>query len=118
MDRDNRWERVKLAYDLLTKGQGKMTQDIVQSIQNSYDEGVTDEFIKPIVCINDNDEPLATIKDGDAVICFNFRTDRCRQITTVLTQEDKSEFDMHTLDLHYTTMTMYDKNFKKGKRHI
>ena len=112
MDRDNRWERVKLAYDLLTKGQGKPTKDILQSIQNSYDDDVTDEFIKPIVCVNDKYEPIARIKDGDAVICFNFRTDRCREITTVLTQEDKSEFDMHTLDLHYTTMTMYDKNFK------
>jgi 2,3-bisphosphoglycerate-independent phosphoglycerate mutase len=112
MDRDNRWERVKLAYDLLTKGQGKPTQDILQSIQNSYDDGVTDEFIKPIVCVDDKGNPIATIKEGDAVICFNFRTDRCREITTVLTQEDKSEFEMNTLDLHYTTMTMYDKNFK------
>tara|TARA_B100000963_G_scaffold135678_1_gene118050 strand:- start:419 stop:1933 length:1515 start_codon:yes stop_codon:yes gene_type:complete len=113
MDRDNRWERIKQAYDLLTKGKGKSTKDIVQSIQNSYDDGVTDEFIKPIVCVNDKNDPVARIKDGDAVICFNFRTDRCREITNVLTQEDMTEFDMHTLDLHYTTMTMYDKSFKK-----
>ena len=90
MDRDNRWERVKLAYDLLTKGQGKPSLNIVQSIQNFYDDGITDEFIKPIVCVNDKNEPVATIKNGDAVICFNFRTDRCREITNVLTQEDKS----------------------------
>ena len=74
-------------------------------------DGVTDEFIKPIVCVNDKNEPVATIRNGDAVICFNFRTDKV-EITTVLTQEDKSEFEMNTLDLHYTTMTMYDKNFK------
>ena len=90
MDRDNLWERVKLAYDLLTKGQGIPTLDVIKSIQNFYNDGVTDEFIKPIVCVNDKNEPVATIKNGDAVICFNFRTDRCREITNVLTQEDMS----------------------------
>ena len=112
MDRDNRWERIKLAYDLLTNGHGEKTQDICQSIQDSYNTNITDEFIKPIVCVDDNDDPIARIQESDAVICFNFRTDRCREITSVLTQEDKTEFQMEALVLHYTTMTMYDKNFK------
>lgn len=111
MDRDNRWERIKLAYDLLVHGKGQAFHSVNQSIQNSYDKGVTDEFITPISII-ENGQPVATIKEGDAVICFNFRTDRCREITTALTQNDLPEHDMQTLHLHYTTMTMYDKNFK------
>ncbi|MDB3926773.1 2,3-bisphosphoglycerate-independent phosphoglycerate mutase [Flavobacteriales bacterium] len=111
MDRDNRWERVKLAYDLLVKGEGQNFNSVSESIQASYDNGVTDEFIKPIA-LTENDKSIATIKEGDAVICFNFRTDRCREITTALTQKEMPEYGMQTLNLHYTTMTMYDKNFK------
>ena len=108
MDRDNRWERVKLAYDMLTKGEGKKVSDLQDAIQQSYDADVTDEFIKPIISA----EHFAPVKDGDAVLCFNFRTDRCREITKVLTQQDFPDFGMHTLNLHYTTMTMYDHSFK------
>lgn len=112
MDRDNRWERVKLAYDLLTKGEGEQTTDVTKSVEASYASGVTDEFIKPVVKVNDNGQPVATIKDGDAVICFNFRTDRCREITKALTQQDFPDFGMKKLDLHYTSMTIYDHTFK------
>jgi 2,3-bisphosphoglycerate-independent phosphoglycerate mutase len=111
MDRDNRWERVKLAYNLLVKGEGQYFNTVSESIQASYDNGITDEFIKPII-LTENDKSIANIKEGDAVICFNFRTDRCREITTALTQKDMPEHGMQTLNLHYTTMTMYDKNFK------
>ncbi len=111
MDRDNRWERVKLAYDLLVKGDGQNFNSVSESIQASYDNGITDEFIKPIA-LTENDKSIATIKEDDAVICFNFRTDRCREITTALTQKEMPEYGMQTLNLHYTTMTMYDKNFK------
>jgi len=109
MDRDKRWERVKLAYDALVNGTGSKANDMLAAVKQSYDAGVTDEFIKPI--INQN---LSTpnIRNGDAVICFNFRTDRCREITEVLTQTDMPEFDMKQLDLHYTTMTQYDNKFK------
>jgi len=112
MDRDKRWERVKLGYDLMTAGIGKNSSDLLASVQASYDEGVTDEFIKPIVMLNENNNPLGLIKDKDVVICFNFRTDRLRQITTVLTQENLHEFGMHTMDLYYLTMTRYDEDFK------
>lgn len=112
MDRDKRWERVKLAYDCLVKGTGPKATDALAAIENSYAADVTDEFIKPTVIVNEGQQPLALIKDGDAVICFNFRTDRCREITEVLTQSDNAEFDMHKLNLHYTTMTMYDAKFK------
>jgi 2,3-bisphosphoglycerate-independent phosphoglycerate mutase len=112
MDRDNRWERVKLAYDLLTKGEGKKTTDIFTSVEESYAEGVTDEFIKPLVRTNAAGEPFALIWDDDAVICFNFRTDRCREITKALTQQDYPGYDMRKLRLHYTTMTVYDHTFK------
>ncbi|MDX5436659.1 MAG: 2,3-bisphosphoglycerate-independent phosphoglycerate mutase, partial [Pontibacter sp.] len=112
MDRDNRWERVKLAYDLLVKGEGEKSQNLIKSVLASYNAGVTDEFIKPIVKVNDNQEPIATIKDGDVVICFNFRTDRGREITQALTQRDFPEQDMHKLDLRYITMTNYDDTFK------
>ena len=111
MDRDKRWERVKLAYDLLTKGEGKKTQNI-QAIEESYAENVTDEFIKPIVHTDASGNPIGTIKENDVVICFNFRTDRCREITHVLTQKDLPEQGMKTLPLYYVTMTNYDATFK------
>lgn len=112
MDRDNRWARVKKAYDLLVSGKGHPTKNIIDSVQNSYDEGITDEFVEPIVKVNSNGEPIATIKDGDVVICYNFRTDRAREITTALTQKPLPEFGMHPLNLHYVTMTSYDETFK------
>lgn len=109
MDRDKRWERVKLAYSALVHGAGHKTEDMLAAVKMSYDEGVTDEFIKPII---NSGIKESTIKPGDVVICFNFRTDRCREITDVLTQTDRPEFDMKKLDLHYTTMTQYDHRFK------
>ena len=112
MDRDNRWERVKLAYDLLVNGQGTPTKNIFESIQKSYNQDVTDEFIMPIICTDSQNQPLATIQKGDAVLCFNFRTDRCREITKALTQQDFPEQGMKKLDLHYTTMTVYDHSFQ------
>ncbi len=112
MDRDKRWERVKVAYDGLTQGVGAHTQDAIASIEASYNADVTDEFIKPIIVCDDNGNPLATIKDGDVVVCFNFRTDRCREITVALTQQNFVEQQMHTLNLHYVTMTEYDKSYK------
>lgn len=112
MDRDNRWERVKLAYDALTKGIGTLTTDPLAAIQHSYEAEVTDEFIKPIIVSEDGINPIATIKEGDVVICFNFRTDRCREISVALSQEAFPEQNMHPLALHYVTMTEYDKTFK------
>ncbi len=112
MDRDNRWDRVKEGYDLMVNGMGKKSQDILQSMQESYNAGITDEFIKPIVMVDDADKPVGTIKEGDVVICFNFRTDRLRQITKALTQQDFPELGMHTLNLEYYTMTNYDEYFK------
>jgi len=112
MDRDKRWERVKLAYDALVNGAGEKATDAIAAVENSYKKNVTDEFILPTVIINEAQQPLATIKDGDAVMCFNFRTDRCREITQVLTQTDMPEFNMNTLKLHYTTMTQYDHSYK------
>jgi 2,3-bisphosphoglycerate-independent phosphoglycerate mutase len=112
MDRDKRWERVKIAYDLLVNGKGEASQNISESIQNSYDNGVTDEFIQPIIHADSNGHPIATIKENDAVICFNFRTDRCREITTVLTQTDMPDFRMKILNLQYTTLTNYDSTYK------
>ena len=112
MDRDKRWERIKLAYDALVNGEGNKATDAIAAVEQSYAAGITDEFIKPTVVIAEDQQPLATIKDGDAVICFNFRTDRCREITIVLTQKDMPEYGMHKLKLDYTTMTEYDKTFK------
>jgi len=112
MDRDKRWERVKLAYDALVNGKGTPTQDPITAVKASYAEGVTDEFIKPIIVTNPQLAPLATIQEGDAVLCFNFRTDRCREITQVLSQQDFPDFEMKALHLHYTTMTEYDKTYK------
>ena len=112
MDRDKRWDRIKLAYDMMVKGIGKKTTNITDDIQSSYDNDITDEFVKPIINTDSNGNPIAKIEDGDAVICFNFRTDRCREITTSLTQNNMTDFGMQTLDLHYTTMTNYDATFK------
>ncbi|MBS1608923.1 MAG: 2,3-bisphosphoglycerate-independent phosphoglycerate mutase [Bacteroidetes bacterium] len=112
MDRDKRWERVKLAYDAMVNGIGEKATDALAAIEQSYRENITDEFIKPTVILDESQQPLATIKEGDAAICFNFRTDRCREISQVLTQIDIPELNMKKLDLHYTTMTEYDKTFK------
>lgn len=112
MDRDKRWERVKLAYDALVHATGTPTQDPVNAIRASYAEGVTDEFIKPIIVTDAQLKPITTIQPGDAVLCFNFRTDRCREITQVLTQQAFPDFGMEPLPLHYTTMTEYDKTYK------
>ncbi len=112
MDRDKRWERVQLAYDALVKGIGTKSNNATSAIQEAYEANVTDEFIKPILLVDDQQQPLALIEEGDAVICFNFRTDRCREITEVLTQKDFQEFGMHKLVLEYTTMTEYDTTFK------
>lgn len=111
MDRDKRWERVKLAWDALVKGEGAKATDALAAVENSYAAGITDEFIKPTVILNEAQQPLATLKEGDVVICFNFRTDRCREITQVLTQMDLPEQGMFKLKLHYTTMTEYDKTY-------
>jgi len=115
MDRDNRWERVKLAYDVMVKGTGKHVADVEKAILDSYNEGVTDEFIKPLVVVNANDKPIAQIEEGDVVLCFNFRTDRGREITVALTQQDFHEQDMYKLSLYYVTMTNYDDSFKGVK---
>lgn len=112
MDRDKRWERIKLGYDLYTKGVGTPSTDILESMQQSYDEGVTDEFIKPLVMTGDDGQPLTTIQPDDVVICFNFRTDRLREMTVVLTQQDMPEHGMHTMPLKYFTMTRYDDTFR------
>ena len=112
MDRDKRWDRVKLAYDALTKGAGTATKDALKAVRESYEAGITDEFIKPIIVCDDAARPLATMEAGDVVICFNFRTDRCREITMALTQEAFPEHDMKPLPLHYVTMTEYDKTYK------
>ncbi|MCR5888231.1 2,3-bisphosphoglycerate-independent phosphoglycerate mutase [Hymenobacter sp. J193] len=111
MDRDNRWERVKEAYDLLVNGKGTPSQNLIQSMLDSYKAGLTDEFLKPIVKVGADGLPLATIQEGDVVLCFNFRTDRGREITQALTQQDFHAFNMHRLNLHYLTMTNYDATF-------
>ncbi|GGB07791.1 2,3-bisphosphoglycerate-independent phosphoglycerate mutase [Puia dinghuensis] len=111
MDRDKRWERVKLAYDALVRGVGEKATDALAAVEQSYAAGVTDEFIKPTVIAGSDQQPLATIKDGDYALCFNFRTDRCREITEVLTQKDMPDQGMKKLSLHYTTMTQYDQKF-------
>lgn len=112
MDRDKRWERIKLAYDAMVNGSGDLSTDAVAAVEESYRNNVTDEFIKPTVITNKDHRPVSTIRDGDVAICFNFRTDRCREITEALTQKDFPEFTMRKLALHYTTMTQYDHNFK------
>ncbi|WP_338226158.1 2,3-bisphosphoglycerate-independent phosphoglycerate mutase [Algoriphagus confluentis] len=115
MDRDNRWERVKLAYDALVHGEGEKSKDILAAIRKSYDNNVTDEFIRPIIAVGNENKPLATIQDGDLVICFNFRTDRGREITQVLTQKDFEDYHMKKLNLDYITFTNYDDTFKGVK---
>ena len=112
MDRDKRWERVKVAYDLLVNGVGEASTDMVEAMQRSYDEGVTDEFVKPIVRINENGEVVGRIKPNDVVIFFNYRNDRAKEITVVLTQEDMPAEGMHTLPLYYCCMTPYDAKFE------
>ena len=111
MDRDKRWERIKLAYDVLINGNGEKSNNAIDTLKNSYANNITDEFVKPANITDINGKPIALIQPGDAVICFNFRTDRCREITQVLTQFDLPEHGMHKLPLHYTTMTEYDKTY-------
>ncbi|MCJ7758974.1 MAG: 2,3-bisphosphoglycerate-independent phosphoglycerate mutase [Gillisia sp.] len=111
MDRDKRWERIKKAYDLIVLGKGKKSQNAVEAMQGSYDDDVTDEFIEPTVITDPNGDPVATLKDDDVVIFFNFRTDRGRQLTEALTQQDFPEFEMKKMPLYYVTLTKYDDNF-------
>ena len=115
MDRDQRWERVKLAYDLLVHGIGINTSDAIASVEEQYAENITDEFMKALVCIDSNNKPIAIINEGDVVISYNFRTDRAREITIALTQRDIHEFNMHKMNLHYVTMTSYDDSFENVK---
>jgi 2,3-bisphosphoglycerate-independent phosphoglycerate mutase len=112
MDRDKRWERVKLAYDLVVTGVGKHTTNLVESITQSYNDNVTDEFIHPLIAVDANDKPIATIQNDDVVIFFNFRTDRGRELTEALSQKDFHEFNMHKLNLYYVTMTNYDDTYQ------
>ncbi|PSR55214.1 2,3-bisphosphoglycerate-independent phosphoglycerate mutase [Adhaeribacter arboris] len=111
MDRDNRWERVKEAYDLMVHGIGQITTNPIAALQDSYAAGVTDEFVKPIVKVDTGGKPVAIIEEGDVVLCFNFRTDRGREITQALTQRDFHEQNMHKLNLYYLTLTNYDDSF-------
>ena len=115
MDRDKRWERVKLAYDLLVHGTGTATTDVVTSIATSYGNDVTDEFIQPLVAVDANGEPLAVIQEDDVVIFFNFRTDRGRELTEALSQQDFHEQNMHKLNLYYVTLTNYDETYQNVK---
>jgi 2,3-bisphosphoglycerate-independent phosphoglycerate mutase len=115
MDRDKRWERVRKAYDLLVKGEGIHHNDPLEAISSSYQQGITDEFLLPMVITGSDNKPVATIKEDDAVICFNFRTDRCREITEMLTQKDFPEQETKKLSLYYVTMTNYDATFKNVK---
>ncbi|MNX66652.1 2,3-bisphosphoglycerate-independent phosphoglycerate mutase [compost metagenome] len=115
MDRDKRWERVKLAYDLVVNGTGIPSQSAVASVLDSYAHDVTDEFIAPIVMVNEEQKPLATIVEGDVVIFFNFRTDRGRELTEALSQHDFHEQNMHKLNLYYVTLTNYDETYQNVK---
>ena len=112
MDRDKRWERVKVGYDLMVNGTGTEVTNIAQAIEKSYEDGVTDEFIKPHVRVDENGKAVGTIQPNDVVICFNYRTDRLREITIALTQTNMPEHGMKTMPLHYVTMTKYDNSFK------
>jgi len=112
MDRDKRWERVKEGYDLMVNNIGKKATDVIQVIKDSYADNITDEFIKPVVLTDNSGSPIGKIQEGDVVLCFNFRTDRLRQMTTVLTQKDFPDFGMKALSLKYYTMTTYDETFK------
>lgn len=113
MDRDKRWERIKLAYDMMVNGIGEKSIDISEAIQQNYNDGITDEFIKPIVHTDTNGNPFTKITEDDVVIFFNFRTDRGRELTEVLSQVDMHELNMHKLNLYYVTLTNYDDSFKK-----
>ena len=115
MDRDKRWERVKKAYDALVHAKGTPTHNMVESVEASYAAGITDEFIEPLIAVDSNDQPLGEIAQGDVVIFFNYRTDRGRQLTDALSQRAFPEQDMKPLDLHYVTLTNYDKTFKNIK---
>lgn len=115
MDRDKRWERIKLAYDLLVKGEGQKINKASTGIKEAYKNDITDEFIPPMLVTHDDGQPIAIIKPDDVVICFNFRTDRCREITTVLTQKEMPEYAMQPLPLYYVTMTVYDVTYKNIK---
>ena len=112
MDRDKRWDRVKKSYDLMVNGVGETTTDLVAAMQASYDAGVTDEFINPIVAVDANGKPLATIESGDVIIFFNYRNDRAKELSVVLTQQDMPEEGMHTIPLEYYCMTPYDSSYK------
>ncbi len=112
MDRDKRWERIKEAYDLIVNGIGTTTRDIVAAMQESYDKEVTDEFMKPIVVVDEKGEAIGKVKEGDVIVYFNFRNDRAKELTIVLTQKDMPEFGMKTIPLYYCTMTPYDATFK------
>jgi 2,3-bisphosphoglycerate-independent phosphoglycerate mutase len=112
MDRDKRWERIKEAYDLIVKGKGKPTTNILDAMKDSYNNEVTDEFMKPIVVVDVNGNPIGKLVEGDVVIFFNFRNDRARELTMVLTQKDMPEAEMNTIPLYYCTMTPYDATFK------
>jgi 2,3-bisphosphoglycerate-independent phosphoglycerate mutase len=115
MDRDKRWERVQKAYDTLVKGEGAKFNSAVEVIEKAYSSGITDEFIEPSVIVDSNHNPIACIRPEDVVICFNFRTDRCREITEVLTQVDMPEHGMMKLPLYYVTMTNYDDSYENVK---
>ena len=115
MDRDQRWERVKKTYDLLINGNGKLSHDIQKDIKESYHSGVTDEFIEPLVAVDENSQPIAKISNDDVLIFFNFRTDRGRQLTQALSQKSFPEYKMEPLNLHFVTLTNYDKTFKNIK---
>ena len=112
MDRDKRWERVKLAYDLVVNGNGKHTKNLVDSIAENYANNITDEFIHPLTVVDKDDKPIATIQNDDVVIFFNFRTDRGRELTEALSQKDFHEFNMHKLNLYYVTMTNYNDTYQ------
>lgn len=112
MDRDKRWERVKRAYDAMVKGTGERASDAIAAVEQAYQHNITDEFILPTVIVDENQQPLGSIENGDSVLCFNFRTDRCREITQALSQQDFPEQGMKKLDLQYTTMTEYDATFQ------
>ena len=115
MDRDKRWERVKLAYDLVVNAQGTHSQDLVASIEESYSNNVTDEFINPTIAVDANNKPLSVIKEDDVVVFFNFRTDRGRELTEALSQQDFHEQNMHKLNLYYVTLTNYDETYQNVK---
>ncbi len=112
MDRDKRWERIKEGYDLIVNGTGTPTVDIIEAMQESYNNGVTDEFIRPIVVVDSNGDPIGKVKEGDVIVFFNFRNDRAKELTIALTQKDMPENGMKTIPLYYCTMTPYDATFK------